>query len=566
MNEPRYWTSLADYEREPSVAARREEEFAGRPEEYFEGIKRGRFDFGRREFLQWSSAALALASTACTRKPIQKIVPYAQQPEETLPGVASEYASTCRECAAGCGLIVKTMDQRPIKLEGNPQHPLNRGSLCVRGQASLLNLYDPDRLSTPRQNGRGRSQQPLAWPQADAALLDALRRVRPGRGVLLTGTIHGPARTQLLADFTSHFGMRHVTYDAFNPDALTTAQQECFGDAIVPRLFFERVDMLLTLGADPLGTGYSRQEWLRGFGRKRKLQASNGKVAMSRVVAVEPMLSLTGMNADTRHSVHPDDLLPFALALAHQLVIADRRSPFAGDATVRSALLTFEPGNTEAGCGLPQGTIAKLATELWAHTGRSLVLAGDHAASAGDEVHLQVVTSFLNTVLGNEGATIDGTASPSQQAQGSAAGMIELCREMRQGQVDLLLVYGTNPAYTLPAAVNFAAVTAPVGFVASIAERLDETARHADIVLPALHPMESWGDAEPQRGLLCLQQPTIEPLFEARAFEDTLLTLLRKSGATLPAAVPVAAVNAPAWTPPAASGSTETAAAGTKRH
>jgi len=518
------------------------------------GVGRGHFEFGRREFLQWSTAALALAATACTRKPLEKIVPYAQQPEETLPGVPNGYASTCRECPAGCGVIVKTLDQRPIKLEGNPLHPLNQGSLCARGQAALLNLYDPDRLAGALRTNRGGLHQPLGENEADAALMDALHRARPRGAVLLTGTIHGPARIQLVAEFVSQFGMRHVTSDAFNPDALTGAQRAAYGTAVIPRLLLDRVEVLVTLGADPLGTGYSRQEWMAGFGRQRKLQRRDGNLAMSRVVAFEPMLSLTGINADTRHPVHPGSLLPLALGLAHQMVIIDRHSSYATDATVASALAGFAPDIVEKACALPRGTIAALVAELWAHKGRSLVLGGDTAAATGTELHLQVVTSFLNTVLENEGATIEATASPSQQTQGSNAAMLQLCDQMQQGQIDVLMVYGANPAYTLPGDADFAEATKRVGFVASIAERLDETGQLADVVLPALHAMESWGDAEPRRGLFCLVQPTIEPLFKTRSFEDTLLSLMCRNGKTAPgiAAAPVAKGNlaAAAGVPP----------------
>lgn len=539
----------------------------------------------RRRFLQWSTAAMALASAACARKPVHYLVPYAQQPPEIVPGMPNFYATTCQECSAGCGLVVKTRDGRPIKVEGNPQHPLNQGKVCARGQATFLNLYDPDRLPHPIRLVRGQVPpprpgprvpyqyfnssspaqiydlngdpgavppqvtpgMPLAWGEIDKEIAGQLRRAGTS-GVLLTGTVHGPARRQLLADFTEFFGTRHVVYDAFNPDALRAGQAASYGAPVVPRYFFGRAEMVVTFGANPLAQGASPLEYSIGFGHQRKLRLSTGgdPVAanlaarkdgygaqrMSRVVAFEPAMSQTGMNADTRHYVLPQDLLGVALGLAHQLVVVDQRSAYAHNPQVQAALAPFAPAEIEKSAGLPSGTLARTARELWANRGKGLVYASGLAAQTPLAAELEAVAGFLNSALDNEGATVDATGSPSQQQQGSDEAMLALCDQMRAGQVQVIVIHGTNPAYTLPAAAGFAEALSKVPYVVVIAERLDETGRLGNVVLTSLHGQESWGDAEPQTGLYSLVQPTIEPLFDGRAFEDSLIAFARAAGST----------------------------------
>ncbi|MGH9468435.1 MAG: molybdopterin-dependent oxidoreductase, partial [Terriglobales bacterium] len=557
-----YWTTLWDLKNDPTVAKRREEEFVSKPQEFFDAEAKGGLRFGRRNFMKWSTGALALATTACSRKPAQPIIPYVNQPPEIMPGNADYYASTCRECSAGCGIVLTTNEGRPTKVEGNPLHPLNKGTACPRGQASLFNLYDPDRLRHPLALERvhslkglvgtepqvkynlvfptnlwhegwnlrnnihpiKRTLKTITWDQADQQVSTLLQRAGKN-GVLLTGTVHGPARTALLTDFLSVFPMRHVVYDSINPDALVGAQRAAYGTAVVPRYFYDRAEMVVTFGDDPIGAGISRQEYSVGFGRQRKIRGREGNFHMSRVVSFEPAMSLTGINADSRYLVPPTMLLAVAMGLAHQLVLVDKRSSFAGNAAVVKALAAYQPGAVEQAAGLPQGLLGRLSAEMWRQRGKSIIVGGGMAGGTEEQQWLDIAAAFLNSALENEGATIDGTRSPSLQAQGSNAAMLALVEDMNQGKVDTLLVCGSNPAYTLPEAAGFLPALAKVPHVVVIADRLDETAQLGDLVLPLLHGMESWGDSEPQVGLLGLQQPTIDPLLDGRGFEDALIQL-----------------------------------------
>ncbi|MGH9475228.1 MAG: TAT-variant-translocated molybdopterin oxidoreductase, partial [Terriglobales bacterium] len=606
----RYWTTLWDLRQDPTVAKRRGEEFASsKPQEYFDAEAKGGLNFGRRDFMKWSTGALALASTACSRKPTQPIIPYVNQPPEIIPGNPDYYASTCRECSAACGIVLTTHEGRPTKVEGNPLHPLNHGTACPRGQASLFNLYDPDRLKAPVALARVHSLEGLvgtqpqvdynlvfptnlwhegwnlrnnihplkrtlktvSWEQANQQVAQLLQRA--GRGaVLLTGTIHGPARTALLADFLTVFPLRHVVYDSLNPDALVGAQQAAYGTPVVPRYFYDRAEMVVTFGDDPIGAGISRQEYSVGFGHQRKLRGEPGQYRMSRVVSFEPAMSLVGINADSRYLVPPTQLLAVAMGLAHQLVLVDKRSSFAANPAVAKALAAYDPAAVEKAAGLPEGLLRRLAGELWNLRGKSILVGGGVAGATADQQQLEVAAAFLNAVLENEGATVDGTGSPSLQAQGSNAAMLALVDDMNAGKVDTLLVCGSNPAYTLPESANFLSALAKVPHVVVIADRLDETAQLADLVLPLLHGMECWGDAEPQKGLLSLQQPTIDPLLDGRGFEDALIgiaytTAVGKARFTAPPPAPApvpppAPLAAPGAAAPATvAGAAKTAAA-----
>jgi Fe-S-cluster-containing dehydrogenase component len=481
----------------------------------------------RREFLKLLGAGAAFAAAGCARKPVEKVLPYVHAPEELVPGQAVFYASTCGECSAGCGVLAKTREGRPIKLEGNPDHPLNRGALCPRGQASVLNLYDPDRLRGPALGKQGQGDAKAAsWSHLDSLATRALQdaRARNGAVILLTGTVSSPATTALIRDFLAAYPSgEHVMYDPVSSDAIARAQEISYGTRLIPRYRLDRADVLVTLGADPLGTQLSPVEHARDYWARRRPEMG----PMSRVIAIESIVTLTGSNADDRIRVRPDHLYPVAMAIAHELVVARPRASVAADA---AALRGFEAAEVERRAGLAGGTIAKIADLLWEARGRSLVMAGPHAAPAAHAIPLQVAANLLNSALGNDGVTVDASA-PSRQALGSEETVIRLLERMRAGEIAALLIHGVNPAYSLPAAAGFAEALKRVPFVASLSDRADETARLADVIATVTHYLESWNDHEPRPGVLSLTQPAIAPLYDVRSFQETLLAWGRAVGA-----------------------------------
>ena len=516
---PKHWRTLAELNGSPEVEDLRRREFLT-PSEEPTAIP------SRRDFLKLVGAGAAFAAAGCARKPVEKILPYLRAPEEITPGNAVYYASTCGECPAACGVLVKTREGRPIKLEGMKEHPLSRGGLCARGQASLLNLYDPDRLRGPvavdRRTGATRKSW---WGELDTKVLRAMENARQSgaKVVFLTGTITSPSTRALVKTFVEMFqNGEHVVYDAVTSDAIARGQELAYGERLVPRYRLDKADLLVTIGADPLGTLLSPVEFARDFAARRSPESGS----MSRVVAIEPILTLTGTNADQRIKVRPEHLLGVTLALAHELLIRTQRSPLGQNPAIAAPLRSYPAESVERDAGLDPGTLATLADELWASRGKSLVLAGPQAAPAAHTVALQTAANLLNSALGNDGVTVEA-AEPSLQSQGSEEAVLNLVERMRGGEVQVLFVHGTNPAQTLPSALGFAEVMKRVPFILSFADRADETARRSDFIAPDHHYLESWNDNEPRRGVRSLTQPAIAPLYDTRSLQDSLISWCR---------------------------------------
>ncbi len=522
----KYWSTLSEYNQDAEFKNLQKEEFLSKPQSFFDYNESPDLTFSRRDILKLAGAAAVFAAAACARRPVEKIVPYLNPTDEVIPGKPDWYASTCGGCSAGCGVLVKTREARPIKLEGNPDHPLNNGTLCARGQASILDLYDPDRLRNPVKISSGQALK-SDWKTADFEIASALKTAKK-KIVLLTGSVHGPAQRRLIREFLAGFpNSEHVIFDSLSEEEIAQAQEFCFGTKVLPRYLFDKAEVLVLLGADPLAGSHSVVEFAQNFGLTRKIKNNQ----MSKVISFEPALSLTGSNADLHFLVKPQDLIKVALGLANQLIIKERKTKFASDPKVHQYLKDFSPEKIEAEIGLPEGTLKSVANELWSARGKSLVYAGGLATRDGSGVALQIAVSFLNSVLENEGVTVDGTLSPSLQSQGSHSEMLKLISEMKQGKVEIILIYGTNPAYCLPGSAEFAEALKNVKTKVYLGDRVDETGSLCDLVLPSLHALESWGDAEPQRGLYSLFQPTIAPLFDNRAWEESLLAFAREAKA-----------------------------------
>jgi molybdopterin-containing oxidoreductase family iron-sulfur binding subunit len=446
----------------------------------------------RRDFLSLVGFGATAATLAACRAPTQKAIPLAVASPEMVAGVANYYATTCGGCAASCSLLVKQRDGRPIKIEGNDATPLFGGGTCATGQATVLSLYDNERLRGPLWRG-----EPTPWAELDAQIAAGLAAARAAgkQIVLMSSTITSPSLRALIARFgAAYAGFRHVTYDASSASALRAASAEVLGRAIVPHYAFDRARVIVSLDADFLGTWLSPVEFTRQYRRARDLA---GPGALH--VQLEPGLSVTGSNADRRIAVAPSELGPIAAALAAR--IAKR----AGEPVTAPA----DP--------IAAATLDDLADALWRHRGASLVVSG------AADVATQVVVHTLNRLLGNLGATVD-VARPSLQRAGDDAAFADLLAAMGRGDVHTLILHGVNPVYDRGDA--FAAALGKVALAITTSDRLDETASAVHAVCPDHHFLEAWGDAEPVANHLSLVQPTIAPLFETRAFAESLLRWL----------------------------------------
>ncbi|MGQ0539147.1 MAG: molybdopterin-dependent oxidoreductase [Gemmatimonadaceae bacterium] len=460
----------------------------------------------RREFLKVLGATGAAAgAVGCTREQVEQLVPYVVSPDNTVPGVSTYFATVCRECRTACGVIAEVRDGRAIKLEGNPDHPVNRGALCARGQAALQGLYNPDRFRTPmlRQGGR---LVPTTWQAALAALgaqLEAARAGGQAPNAIFINQAESGSFPALLDSLLGRLGLpTHIAYDAEADLAVREANLQSYGVAW-PGLDFAAARLIVSFGADFLET------WGASVPQQLSFADARGKLSDApRFVYVGPRRSLTGLNADEWIPARAGSELAIANALLATLGTG-------GTATLAQA--------AEA-AGVEPAALESLAAELRAAS-PSLVLAG---ARTEDALQLALAANALNRALGNVGVTVK-PAEPLPQVRGVAgvAHLAPLVQRMNAGTVPLLFVRGANPVYSTPKAMNFAAAMARVPVKVSFSSYPDETASLCDLVLPDHHALESWGDAEAPGGLIALQQPVMEPVFDTRATADVLLGLLR---------------------------------------
>jgi Fe-S-cluster-containing dehydrogenase component/anaerobic selenocysteine-containing dehydrogenase len=454
----------------------------------------------RRSFLKAAGFTFAGAvASSCSRAPEVGAIPYVQQPEGLVAGRPVLYASTCNACEARCGLLVTNRDGRPVKIEGNADHPLSGGATCAIGQASLLGLYDSQRLAYPTRRG-----QRSTWAEVDREIAAALDRIRRAGGAvrILTPTITSPTAASVIADFAGTFkNARHVSYDPLSASAILEAHALTHGARLLPRYRFDRADAIVSFDADFLGTWISPVEYTRGYSNRRRI-GERAPADARYHLQVESRLSLTGSNADRRLRVAPGEIGHVATHLAARLA---RR---AGTAFVTAGLA---PSISE-----PEIEVA--ADRLWAARGRALVVSGSQ------DVRVQVLCNFINQLVGAYGAygaTLD-LERPSYQRQGSDGDLAGLRAELARGDVQALVVAGVNPAYDLPGGAGFINDLQRVPLLVSAADRLDETAALAQFVCPDHHYLESWSDAEAVSGVVSLAQPVVAPLRDTRSLIESL--------------------------------------------
>lgn len=521
-NTKEYWKSLDEYAQSPQGQQALEQEFMSSPL----ASEDGKDGVARREFLKLMGASLALTSVSCVRRPVQKIVPYAQAPKDVIPGVSNFYSSSLVEGGEGFGIIVKTREGKPVKIEGNPDHPSNRGGLSARAQAHILSLYDPDRIKTPLKVGRKGESQKITWETLDKSVSESIKN---GQTVLLTSSLASPSTKQLIKDFFQGASGKVVTWDPLGAGDLADGQDASYGSRVTPRYRIEQAQVIVSIDCDFLGTYLAPTEHAKGFSAARKPRKE-----MTKLVSFESMVSLTGANADARIRIKPSQQVAVVMGLLNQIIVKQGASRYAGDASVKAILSRYDKVAEQI--GMDSALFAEIAKDLWAHRGQGLVLAGGLTTRTQDSDSLHVAVNFLNSILENDGKTIDTTQSPHTSYEGSTKELLALIEDMKAGKVGTLIVHRLNPAYSLPASAGFNEALAKVRTVITTADRLDETTVLADFVAPDHHDMENWGDSEVHRGVYAIQQPTIRPLYETRALQSSLMTwagLLKKGPARI---------------------------------
>jgi molybdopterin-containing oxidoreductase family iron-sulfur binding subunit len=479
----------------------------------------------RRKFLKvlGVTGGGAAVMTGCSTEKVEKLIPYLVPIEDQIPGQATYYASTCRECPAGCGVHVRVLDGRAVKIEGNPDHPVNHGRLCARGQAALQGTYNPDRVRSPMARTASGGFEPIAWDDALAQV--ATRLPGSGEGLwFLTGNEEGTF-AELVREWLGAFGSRnHLVFEPFGYEALHQANRDVFGTDAIPSYRLADAQYVLSFGADFLETWLSPVEQTGGFAAMHGYH--DGR--MGRYVHVEPRMSMTAMSADEWIAPVPGTEGLVALTIAHVVINHHARGAPADAQRLRSLLAEYEPEAMAARTGITAETYHRLAEEFTA--GPSVALPGGVGTQHGDALVTATAVNVLNYVAGNVGRTVVFGADVNAAGGSRYASLAAFTAAAAAGKVSVLLVHGANPVYATPPGLGVGDALSRVPFKVSFSRFLDETAQLADLVLPDHDPFEQWNDFVPRGGVRALQQPAMQPVFDTRQTGDVLIDLARRGG------------------------------------
>ncbi|MCY4047152.1 MAG: molybdopterin-dependent oxidoreductase [Candidatus Dadabacteria bacterium] len=481
----------------------------------------------RRDFLKVVGVAggAAAASGGCSFEPVEQIIPYVIPPENSVPGIPDYYSSTCRECPAGCGIVVKTREGRAIKIEGAPENPINSGALCARGQASPQGLYNPDRVKSPLLKNEEGKFRAATWKDAEKALADRIQDlVAKGRGdriVYLDGVETG-SYDELLGIWADATGARRYHYETFSHEPIKKANEIVFGADSVPAYKIEEAEYLLSFGADYLETWLSPVSGGRGLGKLRSIK--DGKIG--KVVQVEARMSMTGASADRMINISPGSEVFLALGIANAMA---KKAANVED-YIASLVSDHTPEEVSRKISVPAETIYEIAEEMLSK--KSLAIGGGAAGTASNATEMLVAVNLLNHLSGNMNETVDFSDALAVSKSASYGEMLSLIKDMEKGAVEVLIVRGINPAFVLPRAAGFKKAMEKVAFSVSFSPFMDETAGMCSAVLPDNHPLESWGDFRARESFHGIVQPAVERVFNTKSSADVLISVSGLTEAT----------------------------------
>ncbi|HYY68965.1 MAG TPA: TAT-variant-translocated molybdopterin oxidoreductase [Terriglobales bacterium] len=485
---PTYWRSLEEIAEDPGFLDMMHREFPRLASEWTQGCS-------RRDFLKLASASLALAGlVGCTKQPLEPIVPYVVQPERIVLGVPLYFATAFPVSGIARPIIVKSVEGRPIKVEGNPQHGASLGAADAHSQAAVLGLYDPDRSQTISYNGAVRP-----WGVLGANIRAALDQQQASRGAglrILTETVTSPTLASQIAAVLKQFpNAKWHQYEPVNRDNAKAGARMAFGQVVDAIYHLDKADVILSLDAELLAPsglpGFQR--YARDFTSRRKMRTG---VAMNRLYVIEGTPSLTGAKADHRLAVRSSEIPAFARAIASEIGV---------------------PGLSGSPAAKQERWLRAVVNDLKQHRGNGLVVVGDQQAA---EVH--ALAHAINQALGNSGKTVTYIDPVEANPVDQTASLKDLVEDMDAGKVQVLAIVGGNPVYNAPADLGFADKLSKVGLKIHLGIYEDETSSLCQWHVPEAHPLETWSDARAYDGTISIIQPLIAPLFNGRSAHEFL--------------------------------------------
>jgi MoCo/4Fe-4S cofactor protein with predicted Tat translocation signal len=488
-----YWRSLEELSGDPRFEEMLHREFPRHASELPAGVD-------RRKFLQLMGASLALAGLAgCGASPDEKIVPYVRQPENTIPGIPQFYATTMPLAGSAIGLLVEAHEGRPTKVEGNPKHPASLGATDVFAQASVLELYDPDRSQVLTYLGDIRP-----WSALLGAIETALAEQKTSKGAglrFLSGTVISPTlAAQMEALLAEYPAAKWHQWESAGRDPVRAGAQMAFDRAVNTYYSLEKADVIVSLDSDFLSSGPGWLRYAREFSRRRVPEAPGG---MTRLYAVESMPTSTGAKADHRVPLRPSQIVNFTVALAAQLGLA---VPRAGDP------------------GVSDEWISAVARDLQKYRGASVVIPGDEQPAA---VH--AAAHAINHALGAVGTTVFYTEPIEARPMDQLASLVDLANDLDAGRVQTLVILGCNPVYDAPVDLVFGEKLLKAPLRIHLSEYPDETSELCQWHVPMTHFLETWGDARTFDGTASIVQPLIAPLYGGKSAHEMIAAISKDS-------------------------------------
>ncbi|MCB0495236.1 MAG: TAT-variant-translocated molybdopterin oxidoreductase [Cyclobacteriaceae bacterium] len=484
-----YWKGLEELTKDPEFVKYADKEFP----EYLPIGDEESEGSTRRDFLKLMGFGMAAVTLASCEAPIRNAIPYVIKPVDVDPGVPNYYASTYMQGGDYCSVVVKTREGRPIKVEGNKLSKISQGGVNAQVEASVLSLYDKERLTGPLKDGKETD-----WATLDKEVVAKLGEIaaKGGQIRLVSNTILSPTTLKVIGDFKAKYGnVELVQYDTQSGYGITKSNKEVFGIAAIPTYHFDKADVIVSFDGDFLGTWISPIEYTKGFSKTRKLGPD--KKTMSRLYHYESNLSLTGANADYRTPIKPSEQGQAVIALYNAVA--------------------SKTGNASVSGGGDFARIKEAAADLVKAKGKSIVVSGSNDPA------IQTLVAGINDMLSNYGSTITWK-NYSYARKGDDAQMNSFIADTKAGKVDAVIFLNTNPVYNHPKGAELAEGLKKVTLTVSTSDRKDETASLVNYVATNHHYLESWNDAEPKNGMFSLIQPAITPIFKTRQQEETLLT------------------------------------------
>jgi molybdopterin-containing oxidoreductase family iron-sulfur binding subunit len=464
-----------------------------------------------------TSGATLVGSCGLERQ-TEKLIPYLVPPEDgIIPGEAVYVPTTCTECPAGCGVSVRVRESTPVKLEGLQGHPLNEGALCARGQASLERLFHPRRIHTPlRRNTQGGFDE-ISWDDAYRQLAGELAKSGGAASSTLKSNVYLSGRTtgtlsSLIERFCRSLNVERLPEcELFCYGAIREANSMLFGEKRIPDYRIDEADFLLTLGADIFETFAAPVTNANRYGRR-------GKIKHAAWYHLEPHITLSGLQADHRYALRPGSE-PFLLLYLIQRVSG-------ADTTWLQTLPDISLEVVAAKTGLPANVIEDINEGL-NRASNPLVIAGGVSTRHEAGLETAVFAALLQWRAGMIGRTVDFALSQDYASVGTLKDLDDVCERLQEGTVGVIFLSKMDPMSFGGEACNFSEAVQKASFRVGLSVLMNDTMRVCDLILPLSHPLESWGDATPRRGITTLIQPSVQPMFDTRMEGDILLDIMR---------------------------------------